>query len=104
MHVQIIEFRLRDLDARRYAALCDELAPMFADIPGLRAKVWLADGAGNRFGGIYLWADHESMEAFSRTELHRSVIKNPCLEDITSRDFEVLEAPTGVTLGVLPAA
>ena len=61
MHIQVINFRLKDLSPAGYAALCDELAPNFAAMPGLLAKVWLADDASGTYGGVYTWRDRAAM-------------------------------------------
>lgn len=104
MHIQIIEFRLQDLEAEAYETMCDQLAPAFADVVGLRAKIWLADGPGNRFGGIYVWEDRQAMESFAATDLSRAVATHPNFAGITSRDFDILDAPTHITRGALFAA
>ena len=45
MHVQIINFQLKDMSDSEYRKVCDDLAPAFAAVPGLVAKVWLASPA-----------------------------------------------------------
>jgi hypothetical protein len=92
-----VTFHLQDLSDRDYRRVCDELAPVFADVPGLIAKVWLADAATNTYGGVYTWLDRGAMEAFSVTELCKGIVANPNFAEITSRDFGVLEGPTVVT-------
>jgi hypothetical protein len=101
MHVQIINFRLKDVSEADYKKLCDELAPEYAAVPGLVSKVWLADSAAGSYGGVYLWSDRQAMEDFAKTELFNSVATHPNLADIKSTDFAVLEAPTAVTRGLL---
>ena len=100
MHIQVINFHLRDLSETGYRALCDEVAPAFAEVPGLISKVWLANPSTNTYGGVYTWADREAMEAFSKSELFSAVATNQNLADITSRDFDVLDDPTSVTHGL----
>lgn len=104
MHVQIINFQLKGVTAAEYGKLCNDLAPAFAGLPGLLAKVWLADAATNTYGGVYLWQDRQAMESFTKTDLFRSVATHPNLADITSKDFAVMEAPTRVTRGALEVA
>ena len=97
MHVQIINFQLQDLTEADYLRVCDELAPAYAAVPGLLAKVWLSDSTTGTYGGVYLWRDRRAMEEFAQTELFNSVATHPNLAGITSTDFDVLEAPTAVT-------
>jgi quinol monooxygenase YgiN len=99
MHIQIVNFNLKDLSQEDFAKLCDELAPPYAQIPGLQKKVWLANPATNTFGGVYFWRDREAMETFAKTELFQSVVTHPNLANITSSDFAIIEGPTRVTHG-----
>ncbi len=71
MHIQIINFNLKDVSEEDYRNLCDQLAPKFADLPGLVSKAWLADSASNTYGGVYVWQDRESMVDFTKTDLFK---------------------------------
>ena len=104
MHLQIFNFHLEGMNDEAYRALCDELAPAFAAVPGLRSKVWLADRAGNTYGGVYVWESRDAMNQFAASELCSAVVNHPNLAGIRSIDFEVLEAPTRVTRGWSEAA
>jgi hypothetical protein len=104
MHIQIVNFHLTGASVGDYGKLCDDLAPAFAGLPGLVAKIWLADPAANTFGGVYLWQDRKAMENFTKTELFHSVVSHPNLADLTSRDFAVMEGPTRVTRGPVELA
>jgi quinol monooxygenase YgiN len=97
MHVQIVNFQLSGITEEQYRATCDELAPAFAATPGLVAKVWLADADTNTYGGVYVWRDPGAMEEFQASELFQAVLSHPNLAGISSRDFDVIEAPTAVT-------
>jgi len=99
MHIQIINFNLKDLSQEDFTKLCDQLALPYSEIPGLQKKVWLANPATNTFGGVYFWRDREAMETFAKTELFQSVATHPNLANITSTDFTVMEGPTRVTHG-----
>ncbi|WP_329302358.1 YdhR family protein [Streptomyces sp. NBC_00659] len=39
------------------AHLRDGVADDWADVPGLRAKFWIADRDGNRWGAVMVWED-----------------------------------------------
>jgi len=100
MHIQIINFRLKDMSETDYRAQCDEVAPAFAEVPGLVSKVWLANSVTNTYGGVYTWTSREAMEEYARSDLFKAVATNPNFADITSVDFDVLEDPTSVTRGL----
>src|SRR6476661_7327238 len=104
MHVQVVNFQLRDMDETAFRAMCDELAPTFATIPGLVAKLWLVDAASGTYGGVYTWESKDAYEAYTRSELFRAVATNPNFANITNRDFGVLEGPTRTTRGLVAAA
>jgi heme-degrading monooxygenase HmoA len=104
MHIQIVNFHLNELSDAEFRGVCDELAPAFADVPGLVSKVWLANAAANTYGGVYTWASREAMEEFSKSELFASVASNPRFESIASADFDVLEGPTRITRGLAEVA
>lgn len=103
MHMQIVNFNLKGVSEADYRALCDQLAPAFATMPGLIAKVWLADTASNTYGGVYTWESKAAMEAYLRSEIFNNVVNHPNLTNIISKDFGVLAAPTQVTHGLAMA-
>jgi hypothetical protein len=53
MHIQVITFKLDGIDDAAYQAHAEQNAPVFAALPGLRAKIWLANQQANTYGGIY---------------------------------------------------
>jgi hypothetical protein len=99
VHIQIINFHLKELSDAEFRDVCDELAPAFAGVPGLVSKVWLANPTANTYGGVYTWASRAAMEEYCKSELFASVARNPRFESIASADFDVLEGPTRVTRG-----
>lgn len=97
MHVQIITFRLADMTEEGYREACAGFTPAYAELPGLLAKVWLADPGTNTYGGVYLFRDREAMDAYVASELFATVAAFPHFADITSRDFAVYEDLTRAT-------
>ena len=100
MHVQVVTFRLKGIDDAGFQVMCDGLAPAFRNVPGMLAKIWLADQATNTYGGVYTWRDHAAMDDYARSDLFKAVLSHPNLTEITSRDFNVLDGPTAVTGGM----
>ena len=97
MHIQVVSFNLKDMTATEYRNLCDGLAPVFAGMPGLISKVWLANEEANTYGGVYTWVDRAAMESYLRSDVFSAVAANPCLVNIKSTEYGVLEGPSRVT-------
>jgi quinol monooxygenase YgiN len=101
MHILIISFRLDGMSAEAFHELCHELAPTWAQIPGLLSKVWLEDSETNTYGGVYTWSSREAMNEFLQSELFDAIASNPNFIDATVKDYGVIEAPTRVTRGLV---
>ena len=100
MYMQVITFKLDGIDDTAYRAHAEQSAPAFAALPGLRAKIWLANQQANTYGGIYTWDDVAAMKAYQGGKIFRGLQANPHMIDVTVRDFSVLAGPTKVTRGV----
>jgi hypothetical protein len=99
MHVQIVNFSIKGISEGDYRRQCDAIASTFANLPGLVSKTWLADPETNTYGGVYVWRDLRAKEDYAVTDLYKGMLANPHFDDITVRDFAVLENPTRVTRG-----
>jgi Putative mono-oxygenase ydhR len=65
MLVRLVLWNLADSkttihELRRY--LRDESVDAFAEVPGLRFKVWLSDEATDRWGAVYVWESRAASE------------------------------------------
>jgi hypothetical protein len=47
MYILIVTFQLNGLSEQEYEQQCEAAAPMFATLPGLLSKTWLANAATN---------------------------------------------------------
>ena len=99
MHVQIINFNLKGIGVENYLGQVESIAPAFAGLQGLISKTWLANSETNTYGGVYVWADREAMEAYRETDIYKGMLANPHFENIKAYDFAILESPTRVTRG-----
>ena len=45
MHVQIVNFNLKDMTDAGFRSMANEVAPAFANVPGLLGEIWLAEAA-----------------------------------------------------------
>jgi hypothetical protein len=99
MHIQVITFKLDGIDDAAYQAHAEQNAPAFAALPGLRAKIWLANQQAGTYGGIYAFDDVAAMRAYQGGEIFQGLQASPHMIDLTVRDFSVLAGPTKVTRG-----
>jgi heme-degrading monooxygenase HmoA len=104
MHVQIVNFNLKDMTDAGFRSMANEVAAAFASVPGLLGKVWLADAGKNTYGGVYIWQDAAAMHAYLASDLGKGVVGNPNFANLASRDFEVLSGPTTRSGGPVAAS
>ena len=101
MNVLIVNFALRGLDLESYRQNCEQIAPIFAELPGLISKTWLANPETNTYGGLYIWRDREALENYLASDIFKSLEANPYLTNITTRQFSILDGPTRLTRGAV---
>ena len=99
MHIQVVTFKLDGIDDAAYQAHTEQIAPAFAALPGLRAKIWLANQQARTYGGIYAFDDVAAMRAYQDGKIFRGLQADPHMIDLAVSDFSVLAGPTKVTRG-----
>lgn len=95
-----INFKL-NVPAKDYEQACLPAAQPIADTPGLRWKVWLIAEreTGREAGGIYLFDDLASVQAFLGGPIATSLEGNPALSDLNVKVFDVMDDLTAITRG-----
>ena len=101
MNVLIVNFTLEGISEEQYHAMCDDIAPAFAAVPGLASKVWLADREAGVYGGVYVFESAEAADEFLSSELCAGVGSPPGLAGSTVKRFGVLAGPTSTTRGLV---
>ena len=105
MHVVTITFALNGLADDEFRATVDEIAPAFTRIPGLLAKVWLADAPRAVYGGIYVFASAAAADAYLDSEPFTAGVRaNPRFAGLAVRRADTLDGPTALTAPALFAA
>ena len=97
MHVQVVTFNLSGISKQEYEELCDHLAPAFSAMPGLITKVWLADEETNTYGGVYLWQDRASYDAYLESDIFKGVGSHPGFSNVESAAYGILDSPSAIT-------
>jgi hypothetical protein len=101
MHARIVTFRLDGPGHDEYEAHAVAIAESFNEWPGLLAKVWLADETSRCYGGVYLFASKEAADASRAEPQFLSLQALPVYTDLRVEEFDVLDAPTELTAGLL---
>jgi heme-degrading monooxygenase HmoA len=72
MIVQIVMFRsgLSDEEVRR---TMEDRAPRYRALPGLLQKLYVENKATGEYGGVYVWKDEASLEAFRSSDLAKTI-------------------------------
>jgi Putative mono-oxygenase ydhR len=76
-----------------------DLAHRIADVPGLICKVWTENRETGEAGGIYLFEDEASLDAYLQGKIERMTAYG--IKDIRARKFDVNETLTLITRGRL---
>lgn len=97
---QIVQMNFRfSLSNDDFVADATKAAEAFAKLPGLRWKIWLMNDDRHEAGGIYLFDDESSLQAFLKGELLESMKNNPVFKDLTVKQFSFLTNATKTTRG-----
>ena len=80
------------------------LANDFAQLPGLTWKIWLMNETERQAGGIYLFEDQASLQAYLEGPLAAAVMSHPALSDLVAKQFDVIEDCTAITRGPVEIA
>ena len=86
-YIQIFNFNLKGINHDDFIEIANTMAPVFAEVPGLISKIWLANQESNTYGGVYTWKDRQAMETFSKSSLFNDVANNPNFTNFTVKDF-----------------
>jgi len=81
-----------------------EAAQLVADTPGLRWKVWLKNVSEREAGGIYLFDDETSVQAFLESPMVAAAKASPAIQEVSVKQFNVMEAHTAITRGPIGQA
>lgn len=82
-----------------YVGAVSPMADDFKGVKGLRWKVWLLNEDKSEGGGIMLFEDQASLDAFLQGPLAAKVTGNPALSAFSVRQFGVMKDQTAITRG-----
>ena len=93
-----INFRF-NVPRTEYEKAAHSLADEFANLKGLRWKIWLMNEKESEAGGIYVFDDEASLGAFLAGPLAAKVTSHPAISDMSVKQFENMADITEITRG-----
>src|SRR5215831_14635993 len=93
-----INFNL-NVPVAEYQKMVDSVAHAFPAVPGLRWKIWLLNPAAQEAGGIYLFDNQASLDAYLNGPLVARLKGLTSIRDISIKQFEVMPEATSLTRG-----
>ena len=98
MHAQVVTFGLNGISEEQFHEAVGPDTKLFANLPGLLAKIWLRDPETNTYGGLYIWADQEAYERYIKGEVFNAIKADQNLKNVESRDFGVFDDLSAITM------
>lgn len=77
-----------------------DLAKSIAAYPGVIWKIWTVNEANKEGGGIYLFEDEDSLNAY--VTMHTERLKSHGVTRVNTKIFKIPEILTGITFGPIP--
>jgi hypothetical protein len=97
-HIVQINYRRPEMAKAEWEArYTDDRATPFLQVPGLLWKIWLDGDAERLAGGIYLFADKASAEAYANGPIAGRIKANPDFSDVSIRVFAVRQRMSYIT-------
>jgi hypothetical protein len=82
-----------------YEQAVSPLADKFAEVPGLKWKVWILNGEKSEGGGIYMFENQASLDEFLAGPLAKTVTSHPALSNFSVKQFGIMKDITKITRG-----
>jgi hypothetical protein len=76
---------------------CQRVVDMMLSVSGLEWKLWLASPAASSAGGIYLFRDEASADAYVNGPVIAALRRNPSVRDVRVRVYLVDESLSRLT-------
>jgi hypothetical protein len=81
----------------QYAEAVAPLAGPISGVQGLLWKIWIMNPEENESGGIHLFADQASLDAYAGSEIIEGILSNPALSDFSVKTFDLMEEYSQIT-------
>ena len=75
------------------------LADKFANVQGLKWKIWILNAENSEAGGIYMFDSQASLDTYLSGPLAESVTTHPALSNFSIKQFSIMGDITKITRG-----
>lgn len=82
-----------------YEKTAASLAEKFANLAGLKWKVWILNEEKKEGGGIYMFENQKSINDYLAGPLAKTVTSHPALSNFSIKQFAIMEDITKTTRG-----
>lgn len=100
MSGRILQINFRyNLSAAEFEQTVNPLAKPISEVQGLRWKIMMLNEEAGEAGGVYLFEDAASLDAFVNGPIVAQVTSHPALSDFSVKQFGVMSEFTAITRG-----
>jgi hypothetical protein len=96
MEALVVTFKTH-VSQEQFTAATAEHVPLFAEVDGLLAKIWINDAESDTYGAIYLFRERTALDAYLESDLFASILAEPSFEGTSWRRYQVLDELTART-------
>lgn len=82
-----------------YENAAAEMAGAFAEVNGLKWKIWILNPENSEAGGIYLFESDEALNNYLGSPLAEQVKSHPAFSEMSVKPYDVMEKPTSICRG-----
>ena len=93
-----VNFKLA-VSAEEYRKLSASVAQAFAEVAGLRWKIWTLNEEENEAGGVYLFDSADSLRTYLDGPLAAQIKSLPAIRDLSVKQLDVMDEETKITRG-----
>ena len=94
-----INFKYNNVSAAEFEQAVNPMAEPISEVNGLRWKVMMHNEETAEAGGVYLFENAASLDAFLSGPLAAQVTSHPALSDFSVKQFGIMEEFTAITRG-----
>ncbi len=74
-------------------------ANLISNVKGIIWKIWIVNDAEKTAGGIYLFEDEASAQAYLNGPIIATMKNMPVINDFQAKIFDIISEPTNITKG-----